>query len=247
MNVQIMSLIPACADDKINWSAIENQFASCGFSDLSQTPQNPLYHGEGIARDVDECLEKVELCRLLTDEAGCLRSPYRFPDAFTKRAYLSGRRVSPDHSLFDDTWGEVILLSGLPGTGKDTWIRENAPGLPMISLDEIRKELSVSSTDAQGRVIQTAHDRVKELLRKKRPFVWNATNLSKETRQTKVSLFEHYGARVRIVYLETDWITRRERNLGRRDTVSESAVERMLEKTVPPMTGEARTVEWVIV
>ena len=385
MNVQIMSLIPACADDKINWSAIENQFASCGFSDLSQTPQNPLYHGEGdvlthtklvcdalnrmdafhalpprqkaelflaavlhdigkarttrleddvwvsphhaltgsmlvraflwrdggfcgtvekmrfretvcaliryhmlpmhlseqedavrtarevasitelapdfswellcllaeadvrgrIARDVDECLEKVELCRLLTDEAGCLRSSYSFPDAFTKRAYLSGRRVSPEHSLFDETWGEVIMLSGLPGTGKDTWIRENAPELPMISLDEIRKEFAVGPTDPQGSVVQAAHERAKEYLRKKQPFVWNATSLTKETRQTQVSLFERYGARVRIVYLETDWNTRTARNRGRLGEVPESAVERMLEKTVPPTPEEAQIVDWV--
>lgn len=137
------------------------------------------------------------------------------------------------------------MLSGIPGTGKDTWIRENAPELPMISLDEIRKEFAVGPTDPQGSVVQTAHERAKEYLRKKQPFVWNATSLTKETRQTQVSLFERYGARVRIVYLEADWNTRQERNRGRLDAVSEIAVERMLEKTVPPTPVEAQTVEWV--
>ena len=137
------------------------------------------------------------------------------------------------------------MLSGIPGTGKDTWIRENAPELPMISLDEIRKEFAVGPTDPQGSVVQTAHERAKEYLRKKQPFVWNATSLTKETRQTQVSLFERYGARVRIVYLEADLNTRQERNRGRLDAVSEITVERMLEKTVPPTPVEAQTVEWV--
>lgn len=387
MSGQMMSLIPASADEKIDWTAIESLFAPCGFSDLTRTPQNPAYHGEGdvlthtklvcdtlnrmdafhalpprqktalflaailhdigkgkttrledgvwvsphhastgsmivraflwrdcglcgtaekmrfretvcalvrfhmlpmhlsdqedtqrkarevasfaelapdfswkllcllaeadvrgrTAADVDECLEKVELCRLLTEEAGCFRSPYPFPDAFTKRAYLTGRRVSPEHSLFDDTWGEVIMLSGLPGTGKDTWIRENAPELPMISLDEIRKELAIGPTESQGAVVQAAHERAKEYLREEQAFVWNATSLTKETRQTQVSLFERYGARVRIVYLESDWSTRTARNRGRIDKVHESAVERMLEKTLPPTPEEAQIVDWFFV
>ena len=46
--------------------------------------------------------------------------------------------------MYDDTWGEVILMCGLPGTGKDTWIRENCPDLPVVSLDEIRKEMKLS-------------------------------------------------------------------------------------------------------
>lgn len=387
MSGQMLSLIPASEDEEIDWSAIESLFAPCGLSNLTLTPQNPAYHGEGdvlthtklvcdtlnrmdafhalpprqktalflaavlhdigkgkttrledgvwvsphhastgsmivraflwrdcgfcgtvekarlretvcalvrfhmlpmhlieqedavhiarevasiaelapdfswellcllaeadargrIAEDMDACLEKVELCRLLTEEAGCFRSHYPFPDAFTKRAYLSGRRVPPDHSLFDDTWGEIIMLSGLPGTGKDTWIRENAPELPMISLDEIRKELTVDPAESQGAVVQTAHERAREYLRKKQAFVWNATSLTKETRQRQVSLFERYGAIVRIVYLETDWSTRTARNRERLDKVPESAVERMLEKTVPPTPEEAQIVDWIFV
>ena len=198
-----------------------------------------------VAADVSEGLARVSLAKMLTAEAGCLCGPAAFADAFTKRAYLSGRNVAPGQRLYDDSWGEVVMLSGLPGTGKDTWIQAHCPELPMLSLDGLRHELRVKPTENQGAVVQTAQARARALLREKRPFVWNATNLTPDTRQRWIGLFERYGARVRIVYLETDTGTRAARNLGRREAVPESAVARMLEKLVPPMPWEAQTVEWI--
>ncbi len=200
-----------------------------------------------IADDIEEGLTQVVLSRLMAEEAACLDSPYAFSDPFTKHAYLSGRKVQPDQTLFDDTWGEVILLSGLPGTGKDTWARQNHPDMPVVSLDGIRAELKISPTQDQGEVVRTARERAKEYLRKKEPFIWNATSLTKDTRQKMVSLFERYGAGVRIVYLETDQKTREKRNADRGDAVPEYAVARMLEKTVPPTPEEAQIVEWLCV
>ena len=153
----------------------------------------------------------------------------------------------PDQYLYDDTWGEVILMSGLPGTGKDTWISRHVPKLPMISLDGIRKELHISPADDQGNVIRTARERAKVFLRRKQPFVWNATNISRDIRQKQVRLFEQYGASVRIVYLETDEAVRRMRNAARADAVPEAAVEKMLRKTELPLPEEAQTVEWLYV
>ena len=92
-----------------------------------------------IAADTEESLTKVRLAGVMAEEAGCLKGPYAFPDPIVKRAYLGGRNVLPDQPLYDDTWGEVILMSGLPGTGKDTWIRQHVPSLPVVSLDEIRE------------------------------------------------------------------------------------------------------------
>ena len=200
-----------------------------------------------IAGDTADLLERVQLAEILAEEAGCLDQPYRFGDAFTKRAYLSGRNVDPDQKLFDASWGEVVMLSGLPGTGKDTWIRENLPGMPVVSLDEIRKTKGIGPADNQGEVVWAAQEAAKAYLRKKQPFVWNATDTGRDTRQKLVTLFERYGARVRIIYLETGLNERIRRNAGRPEPVPEAAVGRMLERTVPPMPDEAQTVEWVCV
>ena len=197
-----------------------------------------------IADDTAEELVKIELAGMMAADAGCSDAPYCFADSFTRHAYLSGRNVLPDQPLYDDTWGEVIMLSGLPGTGKDTWIRETHPDTPVVSLDEIRAELRISPTERQGKVIQTAQERARGFLRSKQPFVWNATNLTRETRGKLTGLFERYGVRVRIVYLETDWEERIERNISRENAVPESVVDQMLGRTVLPALDEAQTVEW---
>lgn len=200
-----------------------------------------------IASDVEECREKTALCRILAEEAGCLYGSFPWSDAHTKHAYLSGRNVMPDQFLYDDTWGEVILMSGLPGTGKDTWIAQHVPKLPVVSLDHIRRKRNISPAGDQGAVIREAREQAKALLREKQPFVWNATNISREIRQKQIRLFEQYGAAVRIVYLETDEAVRRKRNASRADAVPEAAVEKMLQKTEPPLPEEARSVEWLSV
>ena len=200
-----------------------------------------------IADDIEAGLEQVHLAGVLAEESGCLNGPYPFSDSYTKRAYLSGRKVQPDQRIYDDTWGEVLLLSGLPGTGKDTWIRQNVQELPMISLDDIRRELSAAASGEQAKVIHTAQERARTLLRSKRPFVWNATNITPEIRAGQISLFERYGARVRIVYLEAPWETELARNEGRREKVPHSAIENLLAKTVPPMPDEAQSTEWYCV
>lgn len=200
-----------------------------------------------IASDIEEQLVKIELCQEVCREAGCFDAPYHFQDSYTKHAYLSGRNVMPEQSIYDDTWDEVILMSGLPGTGKDTWIRNYASECPIISLDDIRKELHVLPTDNQGVVIQEAQERAKAYLRKHQPFVWNATDITRDTRQKQISLFERYGARVRIVYLETDWDTQLQRNNSRADEVPVEAIGKMLGKTVLPLPEEAQAVEWIAV
>lgn len=187
--------------------------------------------------------EQVSLCREFAIENGCYTEPFPFPSAHTRYIYLSGRDITTEVELYDDTWGEVILMSGLPGAGKDTWIKENCPDLPMISLDEIRKEMKISPTDNQSKVVETARERARELLRKKRPFVWNATNLSPMVRGKQIKLFTQYHASTRIVYLETDWSEQLRRNSGREDAVSEQVIRHMMEDLVLPEVQEAHHVE----
>lgn len=188
--------------------------------------------------------EQVILCEELAQENRCLQTPFLFPTDHTRYSYLSGRDISPEVPFYDDTWGEVVLMSGLPGTGKDTWIQENCPDLPMVSLDEIRKALSISPTDSQAKVVETAREQAKAYLRKQQSFVWNATNLSPMIRSKQLQLFSDYGAATRIVYLETPWDEELRRNAGRISAVPEQAICRMLDDLVPPEAKEAHTVQW---
>lgn len=199
-----------------------------------------------IAPDRRELREQALLTAALAEEMGCLDGSVPFASDVTKRAWFSGRGVTPDQPLYDDAWGEVVLMCGMPGTGKDTWIRENLD-LPMISLDDIRRELNIQPTENQAGVVRDARRRAKELLRKKMPFVWNATSLTQAIRGEQIALFEGYGAAVRVVYLETDWNTERERNRNREAAVPEEKLEKMLSILEPPLSWEARCVEWKFV
>lgn len=194
--------------------------------------------------DKPQMLEQIDLCRELAEESGCYDRPFPFPSDHTRYCYLSGKEIAPQIELYDDSWGDVILLSGLPGTGKDTWIKTHCPDLPVISLDEIRKEMKIAPTDNQTQVAEAAKERAKELLRSKRPFVWNATNLSPLVRGKQLRLFGQYGAACRIVYLETEWAEQLRRNADRENTVPERAICHMMGELVLPEIKEAHRVQW---
>lgn len=191
-------------------------------------------------------LELVELCREQAGELGCLEGPLGFPDSFSEYAYLSGRNIMPGQALYNDAWGEVTLMCGLPGVGKDTWIGERCPGLPMVSLDELRRELGLSPVGDQSAVAAAAREKAKGYLRSKTPFVWNATCLVTRLREGLIRLFTDYGASVRIVYLETQWEEQMRRNRGRDQAVPEEKIRRMLGEMTPPQRFEAHRVEWEI-
>ena len=191
--------------------------------------------------------EQVQLCREFAKESGCYDAPYPFPSAHTQFSYLGRKDIAPEVELYDDTWGEVILMSGLPGTGKDTWIKEYYPDLPMISLDEIRKEMKISPMENQSKVVEIARERARELLRKKQTFIWNATNLSPMVRKKQIKMFTQYHASTRIVYLETEWSEQLRRNASRPDAVPEQAVCHMMEELILSEAKEATYVQWICV
>ncbi|MGN1234582.1 MAG: AAA family ATPase [Christensenellaceae bacterium] len=191
-------------------------------------------------------LDTVGLLQELALSLGCLDAPYSFPDPFSARAYLSGRNIAVGQKMYDDTFGTVILTCGLPASGKDTFLAEVYPDLPVISLDDIRQELGISPTDEQGFVVQTARERARDYLRKKQSFVWNTTALTPLIRRKNISLFEDYHAGVRIEFLETAWTEELARNRKRNRQVPQAVIEQMLDGLVPPEAFEAQEVVWRI-
>lgn len=200
-----------------------------------------------ICEDKDEMLLNISLCEELAKVEHCFDEPFQFPSSYVRRKFLDRKDVWKHQLLFDDTWGTVYLMSGLPGTGKDTWIQKNLPDIPMISLDKIRREHKISPMKNQGLVANLAKEQAKEYLRTHQSFVWNATNITQTMRQQLIALFESYKANVHIIYLETDWQTLLERNASREDAVPQSAIETMLGKLELPEIHEAAQVDWISV
>ena len=199
-----------------------------------------------ITEGIDDRLEHLYLFRETAKEVGCFAAPFPFPSPFSRYAYLSGRDIFPGQELYNDTWGTVIMVAGLPGTGKDTYIEKHYSNLPMVSLDNLRKKMGVSPSEPQWKVVNAAKELAKDYLRNKQPFVWNATNITPFMREKQIRLFEDYNALVKVVYLETEWDTLLSRNKSREAPVPEAAIESMAEKLIPPNLNEAHEVEWVV-
>lgn len=197
-----------------------------------------------IADTIENSVETVRLFAQTAEENGCLNNPFPFVSNYSRFKYFHDKLDYPGINLYDNTWGTIVILSGLPGTGKDAYIKARLSNLPVISLDAIREEASVGATENQGAVINAARARAKEYLRNKTPFVWNATNVTAFVRNPIIQLCCDYSASVKIVYLETSWSEQIRRNASRENSVPESVLESLLEKMEIPVCREAHDVEW---
>lgn len=195
-------------------------------------------------RIIDHCALWTEHCH----ELGILERPQAFASPHTRRVYFEaapGAR-QPDVLAHDDTTCEVLLMSGLPASGKDTWLRTHHPNVPVISLDDLRAELEVDHGDGQGHVIAAARERAREYLRAGTAFVWNATNLSPQLRGQLLELFRGYRARTHIVYCETSVSDQLARNRARPEPVPAVVLDRMLDRWSVPDSTEAHGLTLVV-
>jgi predicted kinase len=183
--------------------------------------------------------ENVHLWRLVAEENGCFERPYRFANDQSRFLFFRSREPNLHYVPFEDYCCTVTMMSGLPGTGKDTWLAANRPDLPVVSLDEVRCELDIEATDDQGEVIQVARGRCRELLRSGRSFAFNATNLLRSTRRRWIDLFADYGARIEVVYVEPPLLVILEQNKRRERRVPEDVILKLAARCEPPTLTEA--------
>ena len=184
----------------------------------------------------------VEFCR----EQGCLSAPYAFASDHARFLYFRDEGRQPDAPAHEDFRAEAVLTSGLPGAGKDHYVRAHFADWPVVSLDALRGELDVDPAGEQGAVVQRAREAAREYLRQGRSFVWNATNVSRQLRGECVRLFAAYRARVRIVYVEAPEAVLLAQNRRRPSPVPEAVIERLVERWELPDLTEAHQVEWVM-
>lgn len=199
-----------------------------------------------VCQDLPKILDSIELFRTFCQEEGCYDRPRAFPSAHTRVVYFRSEGRAPDVPVFDDTKAEMVMMSGLPGAGKDTFVRQNLGALPVVSLDELRVEMEVDATDNQGAVLQLGKERLREHLRRGERFVYNATNLNRQRRAAILGLAADYNARVHIVYCEAPRELLLAQNRARAGRVPEAVIRRMSERWEVPGLSEAHQVDVVL-
>ena len=164
------------------------------------------------------------------------------------RYYYLNKGGYIEYEPFDETKFTVYMMAGVAGSGKDSFINNVHPDLDMVSLDNIRREMKIKPTDKKGngRVVQEGKERCKVLMRQKKDFVYNGTNITRDNRSKWISLFEEYGGKVIIEYIEVPYKTLISQNHNREHKVPEKVIDKMVNKLEVPWMDEAVNVNYYV-
>jgi len=197
-----------------------------------------------ICDDQEEMLYRIACFEEYCKENKCWGKPRQFESDQAQMYYIQHEDAYLDYIPFEEPATEVILMSGLPGAGKDSYIKQHYKDWPIISLDAIRIQRGISATDkaGNGRVIQEAKERARMYLRKKESFVWNATNTTSQMRMQLIDLFLTYKAKVNLVYIEVPYQCLHDQNKNRDHVVPAGVLNKLVHKLEVPALWEAHKV-----
>ena len=111
--------------------------------------------------DRNQLFERIDFFKEFCQENDCFTQPRSFPSAHSRFIYFQKENSNLDYHAYDDTRFQVVMMSGLPGSGKDTWIQENLPEYKVISLDQLRRQMGVEPSVNQGEVANAAKSHAK--------------------------------------------------------------------------------------
>lgn len=122
----------------------------------------------------------------------------------------------------------LYILTGLPGSGKSTWAKENLPNAVVVCKDTIREEIcgDVNDQSKNKEVFNIARTRTKKLLEEGKDVITDATHLTRKQRANVAALAPAETA-VGIVWMNTSLKTCLERNAARDRVVPPNVIRKM--------------------
>ena len=139
----------------------------------------------------------------------------------------------------------IYVMIGLPGAGKDTWIRNNLPNIPTVCRDDLRVQLGMcganekyaGTREEEDKVSYEFSKRLVSLVKSGSDVVINNTNLRRGYRNNYKKLLENFR-NLKWVYVVVE-APSIEDNISRRNgQVPPDVIKRMLEKYTPPTPDE---------
>jgi len=130
----------------------------------------------------------------------------------------------------------IVVVSGLPGTGKTYFARQLTGRLPFVILesDALRKILFPEPTYSaaeSGRLFQAIHHLIEELLSKGIPITLDATNLAEYRRERLYNIAERRNACLILVRVEAPPVV---------------VKERLQARSARKKTGESSDADWAV-
>ena len=185
-----------------------------------------------------------ELCK----DNKCFGVDRKFKSKLGRRYFFKKEEAHPDYEPFDEKKFTAYIMSAIPGSGKDTYIKNNLFDIPVVSIDELRRSKKVKRGDkkAEGHVYQEIKEMCKVYMRAKKDFVFNATNITKDMRGKSIKEFEEYGAKVEIIYIEVPYKQLLSQNHNRDHKVPEDALNSMINALEVPDVTECYDVKYNI-
>lgn len=117
--------------------------------------------------------------------------------------------IKPERFNYDF---EVIFMVGLPGSGKDTYIKTHYPDYPTVCRDDIREELQngklegkklLFDKEGENKVTEICNELIEKYCKEHKSFVINQTNLKRKYRQDiKRLIYSHSLPWIKYVYVE---------------------------------------------
>jgi Predicted kinase len=147
----------------------------------------------------------------------------------------------------DATRTRIVLLVGLPGSGKSTYLERL--GVKALSSDAVRGLLADDENDQSihREVFATLRYLLRRRLALRRPVTYlDATHLTVRERRPYVKMGQLYGCSVEAIFFDVPLEVCLQRNRGRQRVVPEDVMARMAAKLTPPTIEEGFSVVAVV-
>ncbi len=232
------------------WSIDKNNPQRSVIASSLSVPNEWLYLLAKADAEGRECADKadlrlrVALFKELCLENDCFYQPKAFHNTHSRFKFFQTDTDSYPSMIYDDTQFEMIILSGIAGSGKDGIQQKHFKDYPSVSLDAIRAANKIKPTDkdGQGKVVQIAYEQAREFCRKKQSFVWNSTNLTLDLRSKLIRTLSVYNPYFKIYYVETPIEKVFSR---RRSDIPVAILERMIQQLDMPLSTEVHEVKYL--